>query len=219
MKESFFRNIIRTQVFIAGFVIMALEILGSRLLAPTFGSSIFVWGSLIGVFLISMAGGYFLGGRLSLNNPSGTKLSTIVIAASIYIFLIPFFSKDVCHGVDALFIDERWGSLFATIVIFSIPLALLGSVSPYGIRLITISVESAGNAAGRLYAISTLGSFLGTIITAFFLIPAFPVSKIVFATGLITGLFFAVTMALYIFAEDKQGNRERRPAKNEHRSS
>lgn len=207
MNNSFFKNIVRAQVFLAGFVVMALEILGSRLLAPTFGSSIFVWGSLIGVFLLSMSIGYFFGGRLSLYTPTGARLSLIVIAASAYIILIPLFYKPVCWFIDLTFIDERWGSLIATVVIFSVPLCLLGAVSPYAVRLITSSVKLAGNSAGHLYSISTLGSFLGTIIAAFYLIPAFPVSKVIFSIGSITGLFFLVTMIIDIsFRREKPKN-------------
>lgn len=192
MKGAKLKSLLAMQVFISGFVVMALEILGSRLLAPTFGSSIFVWGSLIGVFLLSMAVGYFIGGRLSLQNPSLAKLSLLVIAAAAIIMLIPLFYKPVCIRIDNLIPDERWGSLMATIAIFTLPLCLLGGVSPYAVRLASSSLESVGDAAGNLYAVSTFGSFLGTILTAFYLIPAFPTTKTVFVIGAITCVVFAL---------------------------
>lgn len=187
-----FKIVLAIQVFIAGFVVMTLEILGSRLLAPTFGSSIFVWGSLIGVFLLSMAIGYFIGGRLSLHNPSMIRLCFLVMAAAVIIMLIPYFYKPVCVRIDDLIPDERWGSLFATVAIFTLPLCLLGGVSPYAVRLASKSIESVGDAAGNLYAVSTIGSFLGTIITAFYLIPAFPTTRTVLATGAVTFAIFTL---------------------------
>lgn len=190
-----FKILIGIGVFVAGFAIMALEILGSRLLAPTFGSSIFVWGSLIGVFLISMAAGYFFGGRISLKSPSLGVLTLLAVGAALFILFIPSISKPVCQGIDGVFNSERWGSLFSTIILFSFPLCLLGGISPYAIRLLSRTVETVGDTAGNLYAISTVGSFLGTIITAFYLIPFFPTSQTVRALGIGLALIFLILYA------------------------
>jgi len=166
-------------VFVSGAVVMALELLGSRVLAPVFGNSIFVWGSLIGVVLAALSAGYYAGGWIADRRPSLQVLSTIIFAAGVLILFLPTLTPPIFHTVIALNLGERYSPLVATTVLFAPASVLLGMVSPYAIRLVAKGVETLGRASGNLYALSTLGSIVGTFVTVFILIPEFGVDKII----------------------------------------
>ena len=170
-------------VFVSGAVVMSLELLGSRLLAPVFGNSIFVWGSLIGVVLSALSAGYYLGGKLADLRPSFQILSTLIFAAGVLVLALPAIAPPVFSFVISLNIVEQYSPLLATTLLLAPPSVLLGTVSPYAIRLVAESVESLGKASGNLYALSTLGSIVGTFVTVFVLIPVFGVNKIIFGMG------------------------------------
>jgi predicted membrane-bound spermidine synthase len=170
-------------VFVAGAVVMSLELLGSRLLAPVFGNSIFVWGSLIGVVLSALSAGYYLGGKLADLKPSFQILSTLIFAAGILVLALPAVAPPLFSLVIALNIVEQYSPLLATTLLLGPPSLLLGTVSPYAIRLVADSVERLGKVSGNLYALSTLGSIVGTFVTVFLLIPLFGVNKIIFGMG------------------------------------
>jgi spermidine synthase len=171
-------------VFVSGAVVMALELLGSRLLAPVFGNSIFVWGSLIGVVLAALSTGYYLGGKLADRLPQLHILSTIIFAAGLLVLALPALAPPIFEASIGLNLGERYSPLLATIILLGPPSVLLGTVSPYAIRLAAKSFEKLGKASGNLYALSTLGSIVGTFITVFVLIPTFGVNKIIFALGI-----------------------------------
>jgi spermidine synthase len=170
-------------VFVSGAVVMALELLGSRLLAPVFGNSIFVWGSLIGVILAALAVGYYLGGKLADRQPYFGTLSLLIFAAGLLVLALPTLTPPVFNFAIGLNLGERYAPLFATTVLLAPPSILLGMVSPYAIRLATRTFEKLGKISGNLYALSTLGSIVGTFFTVFVLIPAFGVNKIIVALG------------------------------------
>lgn len=159
-------------VLVAGAVLMGLEMTGSRVLAIYFGSSIYVWGAIISIFLASLSLGYYAGGVVADRRPSFSFLNLILIVAGLWLLVVPFYANRVCRGVLTLNLGERFGPLAATILLFGGPSILLGMVSPYAVRLAARSVESMGNVSGKLYALSTFGSILGTLLTAFWLIPA-----------------------------------------------
>jgi len=163
---------------------MALELLGSRLLAPVFGNSIFVWGSLIGVVLSALSAGYYLGGKLADRKPDLQVLSTVIFSAGIVVLGMPALAPPVFDSVIRLNIGERYSPLLATIALLGPPSLLLGMVSPFAIRLAAKSFEKLGKASGNLYALSTLGSIVGTFVTVFVLIPEFGVNKIIVALGM-----------------------------------
>jgi predicted membrane-bound spermidine synthase len=173
-----------TLVVIAGAVLMSLEMLGSRMLAPYFGSSVFVWGSLIGVFLASLSLGYWAGGYLADKRPSFQLLSALALAAAALIFLSWLITPPVCRGLADAGFGDRAGPLLASLAIFFVPSVLIGTVSPFAIRLSARSLGDIGIQAGRLSAISTFGSLLGTFGTTFVLIPALPVKAILMILGL-----------------------------------
>lgn len=170
-------------VFVCGAVLMALEMAGSRVLAIHFGSSIYVWGSIIGIFLAALSLGYYAGGLLSDWRPSFLFLNLLMLTAGLWLLALPFYDNFVCRGILSLNIGDRAGPLLATAVLFGGPSVLLGVVSPFSVRLSARAIERMGNVSGRLYAISTLGSICGTLMTAFWLIPAIRVSRILLVLG------------------------------------
>ena len=165
-------------VFICGFALMTLEMLGARLLSPDFGSSIYVWGSVISIFLLALSIGYWLGGWLSVWRPDGRVLAVVILVTAGCFALVPRLVGPVNDAVFDLDLPDRWGALLSATALFLLPSLLLGIVSPFAVRLATHEVGQAGASAGLLYAVSTLGSFLGCITTSFYLVLLFGVSAI-----------------------------------------
>ncbi len=176
---------IRFTVFVSGAVVMALELVGSRLLAPAFGDSIFVWGSLIGVVMTALAVGYYTGGRLADRRPSYGTFSLITLVAGMLILLIPLSSPLILEAVYYSGFGERYGPVLASLLLLAAPTTLLGMVSPYSIRMAAQSLQSVGGISGSLYSISTGGSIFGTFFTVFVLIPSFGVRQIIFSLGVV----------------------------------
>lgn len=164
--------------FTSGFIIMAIELLGGRILAPYFGSSIYVWGSIITVFMVSLSLGYLLGGRLSLVNPSLTRYGTFFVLAAIALLPTVFLGQAIMDGVFLRIEDPRYGSLVASGLLFFLPTAVLGMIAPYSVRLLVTHRHHSGQVAGGLYFASTLGSALGTLATSFYLVLYFEVNNI-----------------------------------------
>ncbi|TMP49327.1 MULTISPECIES: fused MFS/spermidine synthase [unclassified Pseudoalteromonas] len=165
--------------FSSGFCIMGIELLGGRILAPYFGSSVHIWGSIITVFMLSLSIGYLLGGKLSTRNPSLTKYGLIFFVASIMVVPIVLFAEPIMTFIFTHIEDSRYGSLLASTALFFIPTTILGMISPYSVRLLVTDHEKSGQVAGGLYFVSTLGSALGTIITSFYMVLAFNVNDII----------------------------------------
>lgn len=163
-------------VFIAGACSLAVELSASRLLAPYFGTSLFVWANLIGLILLYLTLGYFFGGRLADRYPRPAVLYLLTTVAAFLISLIPFLARPILSWSQSAFatfsIGVFYGSLVSVILLFAIPMILLGCVSPFAIRLRIQQVGKSGNTAGQLYALSTAGSILGTFIPVLLLIPS-----------------------------------------------
>lgn len=172
-------------VFSCGWVLMTLEIVGGRLLSPVFGSGVWVWGSVISVFLAALSIGYFLGGFLSRRWPRDGGLSTVILLAGVTILPVAFWYRETSEWIADLELHEQWGSLLASIALFLVPSALLGMVSPYAVRLVTRRIHTVGVSAGTLYAISTLGSCLGCLYTAFYLIVSLGITSILLLSSAI----------------------------------
>lgn len=183
------------QVFISGMTSLALEMCASRLLGAYFGTSLYIWAVLIGLILIYLTIGYFIGGRLADRYPSTQVLSLITATAALATSLIPFVCQSILSwSVQALAqvsVSAFLSSLLGTVLLFAVPVTLLGLVSPYAIRLMTQQVEKSGRTSGSLYAISTCGSILGAFLPVLWLIPTFGVRR----TFLIFGvLLFAASL-------------------------
>ncbi len=188
-------------VFLCGAGIMSLEITGSRLLAPHFGNSVYVWSALIGLFMGALATGYYGGGNLADKMPRFSLLGVIVATAAVLVMMLPLVASPVCHALSGL--GLRWGPLTASAILFFAPSALLGMVSPFSVKLATRDITKVGRVAGRLYALSTVGSIFGTLFTAFFLIPTLGVNNIV----KLTGGALLVTAILAILADRQRAAR------------
>lgn len=170
-------------MFISGGVLLALEIVASRVVAPYFGNSVYVWGSLIGVFLAALSLGYYLGGRAATRWPAWGPFLALIFIAGACIFPIPHVAGDILGWIAVRDYGPRGDPLIGSMLLFFLPSVLLGTVSPYAVRLRVRSVEGVGNVAGMLYALSTLGSIAGTLLAAFVLISAVGVSKIIQILG------------------------------------
>ncbi|HEX2281308.1 MAG TPA: fused MFS/spermidine synthase, partial [Thermomicrobiales bacterium] len=162
-------------VFAGGFASIGVELTASRLLAPFFGSSTFIWASLIGLTLAFLALGYFLGGRLADRRPEPVVLYAVTAVAAVAIGTIPFVSRPLLTGSLEAFREldagAFYGSLVGTLLLLAPPVTLLGFISPFAIRLQVSDVASAGTTAGSLYALSTVGSITGSFIPVLVLIP------------------------------------------------
>src|SRR5947209_8623016 len=162
-------------VFVAGACSLAVELSASRLLAPYFGTSLFVWANLIGLILLYLTLGYYLGGRIADRFPRPGVLYTLTTIAAFLISLIPFLSKPILDWSQSSFatysIGVFYGSMISVILLFAAPMILLGCVSPFAIRLRIEQLGKSGRTAGQLYAISTAGSILGTFLPVLLLIP------------------------------------------------
>jgi MFS family permease len=172
-------------VFICGAVVMSFEILGSRVLAPNFGSSVFVWGSLISVFLAGLSAGYYLGGWLADRNPSSRKLGLMIIVPGILFLTFPLYSTPVSDWLFVKDLGVRLSPLLASLILFLIPSVFLGIVSPYTAKLMICSLHTSGKTIGTLYALSTFGSIIGTLITSFYLITIAGTNALIMGQGII----------------------------------
>ena len=180
-------------VFLSGAVLMSLEMVGSRILAPTFGSSIFIWGSLIVVVMTALTLGYYFGGRHADRFPSLFMMASILVGAGIWVGLLPFWTTPVSYYFAVL--GPRLGSLMAALAFFFVPSVLLATISPFAVKLSSHSLSTIGNTAGRLSAVSSAGSIVGTFLTSFFLIPLMGVRNIVLTQGvLLLGLAFLIVV-------------------------
>ncbi|MDH3641066.1 MAG: fused MFS/spermidine synthase [Gammaproteobacteria bacterium] len=187
--------IIYPLAFVGGFVIMSLELLGGRVLAPYFGSSIYVWGSIITIFMLSLSLGYLFGGQLSLRRPSLKRFGIIFLVAAVTLYPLVYLSEPAMVWIFARIEDPRYGSLLASAVLFIVPTVILGMISPYSVRLLVETTERAGHVAGRLYFMSTLGSALGTLATSFYFVLWFEMNTILV---LLTGALVAMGMIALI---------------------
>lgn len=169
-------------VFVCGASVMALELVSSRILTPVFGSTTYMWGSLIGVVLTGLSLGYFYGGRVADKNPTLFKFSAIIFSAGLYVIFIPYIAPLVISLYNPIPLNSLT-VLLSTFTLLTIPSFLLGIVSPYSVKLGTTALSKVGSVTGNLYFLSTAGSIVGTFLAVFGLIPFFEVNTIIFSLG------------------------------------
>lgn len=169
------RSYLYFAVFSSGMVTLAVELTASRLLGSVFGTSNLVWASIIGLILIYLTIGYFLGGRWADKHPNPRAFYTTMLLGAFSIGIVPMIARPVLRFAAAAFDNLQMGILLgsfsAVIILFIVPITLLGVVSPFAIRLAISTTENAGDISGKIYGISTLGSFIGTFLPVLFLIP------------------------------------------------
>ena len=179
-------------VFVVGMASLGAEIAGVRLLAPYFGASTVVWANTIGIVLVALSIGYWLGGRAADRRPQIEPLCFVALSAAVLLAVVPFVAHPLLDvgvkALDAVSAGAFIGSLLAVLVLIALPVLLLGMVTPWALRLAVVTVEEAGTVAGRLYAVSTAGSLFGTLVSALVLIPAVGTRR--------TFLAFAICLAV-----------------------
>ena len=156
-------------VFLSGAVVMMLELTGSRILAPFVGTSTFIWTSLIGVILASLSLGYYHGGKKADEDPSFKRLAQILFLAGICIGTGAVINQTILNILTAYLPGIRWTAALSACILFGPPAYLLGMVSPLAVRIRMTDVQTSGSTIGRLYALSSLGSILGTFLVGFYL--------------------------------------------------
>ena len=183
-------------VFVVGMGSLGAEIAAVRLLAPYFGASTIVWANTIGIVLVALSIGYWLGGRLADRRPELRSLCIVALIASCLLAAVPFVAGPLLdagvEALDSVSAGAFVGSLLAVLVLLAIPVLMLGTVAPYAIRLAVTSLEEAGRVSGRLYAISTAGSLVGTLSSSLLLIPLLGTRR--------TFLLYALSIAVVALA-------------------
>jgi spermidine synthase len=180
-------------VSISGAAVLAVEILGTRILGPFYGVGLFLWSALISVTLAALAVGYALGGRWADRGPRAERLSLLLAGAGLWLIAVPWLRHPLLDLTSGL--GLRSAVLITSTLLFFPPLMLLGMVSPYAIRLRARSLEEVGRAAGDLYAISTMASVVAAVATGFWLIPMLGVVRLTSAIAI--ALFAAAAIAWF----------------------
>jgi spermidine synthase len=177
---------------VTGAASLGAEIAAARLMAPFFGASTIVWANTIAVVLLALSTGYYFGGRLADRHPHKRGLCLVVLAAAALLALVPLVARpflDVSvEAFDSISVGAAVGSLFGVLVLVAVPVLLLGTVAPWALRLSIAEVTRSGETAGRLYALSTVGSLVGTFLSALLLIPLVGTQR--------TFLLYAVALAV-----------------------
>ncbi|MDQ5910430.1 MAG: hypothetical protein QG599_2526 [Pseudomonadota bacterium] len=173
---------------------MAIEMLSGRILAPNFGNSIHVWGAIITIFMLALSVGYLLGGQWSVNQPSLRRLALILIIGAVATLPVIVLGDTTLDWIFGKVHDPRYGSLLAATLLFFIPTAVSGMVSPYAVRLLVAESRLSGHFAGQLYFVSTFGSAAGTLLTSFYFVLYFEIQQII--TGLISVSLILGALAL-----------------------
>lgn len=179
-------------VFVSGAVLLGLEIAASRVLAPFFGNSLYVWGALIGVVLAGLSLGYWAGGALADRLPAPRLLLAVMALGGLLVLAVPVVDEPVLETVVEWNPGPRLNPLLAAIALFGLPSLVFAGVTPIAVRLLARSVASVGRTAGRLFAVSTAGSIAGTFATAFFLVPEFGTSELLVLAG--AAMFGAIAL-------------------------
>ncbi|HKP70603.1 MAG TPA: fused MFS/spermidine synthase [Pyrinomonadaceae bacterium] len=197
MRALAAKYILEITVFVCGAVVMIYEIIGSRIVSPFIGTSVYVWTSLIGVILASLSLGYWLGGRFADRRPDLRILSTVIFLAAGLISVTILVKDVILASVASMPAGLEIRSLVASLFLFAPASVALGFVAPYAVKLKTVSLADSGKTVGRLYALSTIGSIVGTFAAGFFLIPYVGSVRTLY---LIAAALFALSLLLAPFA-------------------
>ncbi|CAB1275112.1 fused MFS/spermidine synthase [Candidatus Nitrosacidococcus tergens] len=178
-------------VFLVGIAVMIVELLGTRIIAPFYGASLYVWSALISVTMLALAGGYFIGGYWA-DQAKKSHLSLVIACVALCIFLIPWITRPVLLVTDSF--ELQLGAFLSALILFSPCLVFLGMVSPMAIRLSSLVLEEVGTSAGTVYGISTLGSVIGTLFLGFYLFPRVGSYQILIGLGVVLLILSGITI-------------------------
>ncbi len=187
-KPTWFQYSVYANGFILGFALMGFEMLGSRYLNPYFGSGIVTWAALISTVLAALMAGYFLGGNLVDRNPHPSLLGWLLLAAATYLLALPYVVDPAIASLLGFAGDGAVGVIVAAMSLIFVPLTLIATYSPFGVRLLLATTEQSGRVTGLVYGISTFGNIVGTLTTTFVLIPIFGTRMITVILAIIVAL-------------------------------
>ncbi len=194
------RTILGVTVFVCGALVMVLEIVGSRIVSPFIGASTYIWTSLIGVILASLSLGYWLGGRMADRRPDLKLLSAAIFGAGGLVSATVLAEDVVLSSIGSAKFGIELKAVIAALLLFAPASVCLGVVTPFAVRLAATSVDETGRLVGRLYALSTIGSIVGTFAAGFFFIPFLGSTRTLY---LIAGSLMILGLALVPFAITK----------------
>ncbi|MEW6400694.1 MAG: fused MFS/spermidine synthase [Chloroflexota bacterium] len=193
-------------VFISGMTTLAAELAASRLIGTVFGTSNLVWASIIGLILIYLTAGYFLGGKWADANPTAGAMYRVLAWGAFTLGLVPYIAGPVLRSAASAFeglnVGIMAGSFVTVLILFSVPITLLGTISPFAIRLSVDDTTKAGKTSGDIYAISTLGSFIGTFLPTLVTIPTIGTRATFLLFSLV--LLFVALAGLWIYASRRE---------------
>ncbi|AKH37104.1 MULTISPECIES: fused MFS/spermidine synthase [Nitrosomonas] len=179
-------------VFLTGAAVMVIELLGTRLIAPFYGASLYVWASLISVTMIALAIGYFVGGRWA-DRAKRMGLTLIIALAGMFTLIVPWITGPILLATDSL--GLRLGTFISTLILFTPSLTMLGMVGPFAVKLATSNLDGIGASTGSIYAVSTVGSVVGTLFLGFYLFPRIGSHEIFLGLG--SGLFLLALIVAF----------------------
>jgi MFS family permease len=196
-------------LFACGAVVMSVEILASRILAPEFGDTLQVWGALIGTIIGALSLGYWLGGAAADKWPARRGLAYLTLAAGLLVAVGVYLTNPVNTWLYSMQMDETravWAKpLLSAAILYGAPATLLGAVSPYCVRLAARDLKHIGRSVGGFYAVSSLGSIVGTFLTSFWLVGEFPVRATIRAEGV---LLVMLSVVVFVFGGREKGGRD-----------
>ncbi len=198
---------LHASAFFSGFVTMSLEMLIGRTLTPYLGGTIYTWGALIAVFLIGMTVGYVIGGKAADRWPDARVVAAMFALAAVTAVVIPFYGEPAIDAIMMRVEDLRYAALLSSVVLACLPAALLAAVAPYCVRLLLDQKNHSGTVSGRLSALCTAGSIIGTLGTSFWFIPNFGIRSIYFV---LVGVSLAVAAVVWILAVGARTRHARR---------
>ena len=183
---------------LCGFCLMALEILGGRVLYPSFGSSIDVWAAVITVFILSLSVGQIVGGRLADRTRTNVALAWVILLAGVVFCTLPIYALHAAEALADVVGGARFGVLAAALVLFFLPSLLLGMVLPMLVRLVFTRADKVGSTVGTLYAIGSIGNVAGILITDYVLLAHVPLNTSLLAMGALQSLIGLAHLALRV---------------------
>ena len=187
------KYILEITVFICGAIGMILELVAARVLSPYVGSSNLIWTTIIGVMLISMSVGYWLGGKKADKDPNKNTLSNLILLGALTASLIPLLEVVLVNNLTKISNDLVGIALISSAVIFGVPSFVVATVSPFAVKLRDKEYENLGEISGSTSSLSTIGSIFGTFLAGFFLIPTFGVRAIILGVTIVL-LILAISL-------------------------